>query len=89
MAGCFRVGFVGTEARDAAVAGYVHQVVGTAFAVGCRTVLAWGLSDRYSCLLGDGDAAQRDGRENHGHSLDAQFRRKAMWLALAPSFASA
>jgi endo-1,4-beta-xylanase len=79
----------GAAARDAVVAGYVQQVVGTALAAGCRTVLAWGLSDRDSWLIRDPDVARRDGQQHRGHPLDAAFRRKAMWQALARSFAGA
>jgi endo-1,4-beta-xylanase len=79
----------GLEARDDVVAGYVQQVVGTALAAGCRTVLAWGLSDRDSWLVRDADVARRDGQQHRGHPLDAAFRRKAMWQALARTFADA
>ena len=79
----------GLEARDAAVAAYAQQVVGTALAAGCRTVLTWGLSDRDSWLAQDPDVARRDGQQHRGHPLDAEFRRKAMWQALARSFAGA
>ncbi len=79
----------GQEARDGIVAAYVQQVVGTALAAGCRTVLTWGLSDRDSWLNRDPDVARRDGQQHRGHPLDAEFRRKAMWQALARSFASA
>jgi len=79
----------GLEARDAVVAAYVQQVVGTALAAGCRTVLTWGLSDRDSWLLRDPDVVRRDGQQHRGHPLDAEFRRKAMWQALARSFAGA
>ncbi len=79
----------GLAARDQAVAGYVQAVVATALAAGCRTVLTWGLSDRDSWLVRDTEVARRDGEQHRGHPLDAEFRRKTMWNALAQAFAGA
>jgi endo-1,4-beta-xylanase len=76
-------------ARDQAVAARVLEVVGTAVAAGCRTVLTWGLSDRDSWLAREPEVARRDGATHRGLPLDAAFRRKPMWTALARSFGAA
>ena len=73
-------------ARDASVAARVDAVVGTALAEGCRTVLTWGLSDKDSWLATDKDVARQDGNIHRGLPLDAEGRRKPMWLALARAF---
>lgn len=76
----------GVAARDAAVAARITEFVGAALAAGCRTVITWGLSDRDSWLTSDPDVARRDGQQNRGLPLDAEFRRKPMWNALAQAF---
>ncbi|MFC7551104.1 hypothetical protein ACFQU7_00495 [Pseudoroseomonas wenyumeiae] len=48
-----------------------------------RTVLTWGLSDKYSWLATDPDVAMPDKRPHRGLPLDAEWKRKPMWDALA------
>ena len=78
----------GFAARDAAVAGRVQEVVGTALEQGCRTVLTWGLSDKDSWLARDPDVMRKDGLAHRGLPLDAEGNRKPMWQALADAFAA-
>jgi len=73
-------------ARDAAVADRAHAVVSTALAEGCRAVLTWGLADPYSWLNMWEPARRPDGAQVRALPLDAEFRRKPMWHALARAF---
>ena len=76
----------GLPARDAAVAGRVRQVIGTALEQGCRTVLTWGLSDKDSWLAREPDVMRKDGQVHRGLPLDDAGARKAMWQALGTAF---
>ncbi|PWC29844.1 endo-1,4-beta-xylanase [Teichococcus aestuarii] len=73
-------------ARDALVAERAHAFVATALEGGVRTILTWGLSDKYSWLATEPAVALRDGRTHRGLPLDAEWRRKALWEALARAF---
>ncbi|RKK05472.1 glycosyl hydrolase family 10 [Pseudoroseomonas wenyumeiae] len=70
-------------ARDALVAERAYAFVSTAVGAGVRTVLTWGLSDKYSWLATDPDVAMPDKRPHRGLPLDAEWKRKPMWDALA------
>jgi endo-1,4-beta-xylanase len=74
-------------ARDALVAERAYAFVSTALGAGVRTVLTWGLSDRYSWLTTDPGVAMPDKRTHRGLPLDADWRRKPMWDALGRALA--
>jgi endo-1,4-beta-xylanase len=74
-------------ARDALVAERAYAFVSTALAAGIRTVMTWGLTDRYSWLRTDPGVAMPGQRTHRGLPLDAEWRRNAMWGALARAFA--
>ncbi len=76
-------------ARDAAVAERAHAVVSTALASGCRMVLTWGLADPHSWLNAWAPARRADGAVVRALPLDAAYRRKPFWHALAQAFAGA
>ena len=75
-------------ARDAAVASHAKAFLDVA--LGCPAVmgvLSWGLSDRRSWL---NDELPRDDKQlQRALPLDADLRRKPMWMALADAFAAA
>jgi endo-1,4-beta-xylanase len=73
-------------ARDAAVAARVHAFVSTALEAGVRTVLTWGVSDRWSWLARDPAVALPPGDVHRGLPWDWEGNRKAMWRALARAF---
>lgn len=73
-------------ARDEAVAARAHAVVSTALAEGCRMVLTWGLADPHSWLNAWAPARRADGAVVRALPLDAQYRRKPFWHALARAF---
>jgi len=70
-------------ARDNDVAQRVREFTTTATQNGCRTIITWGLTDKYSWLTQDPDVARRDGIPTRGLPFDAELRRKPMWHALA------
>jgi endo-1,4-beta-xylanase len=74
-------------ARDALVAERTYAFLSTALAAGVRTVLTWGLSDRYSWLSTEPGVVMPNGRTHRGLPLDAEWRRNAMWNAMARAFA--
>lgn len=51
-----------------------------------RSVLSWGLSDRYSWLSNYKDYKWPDGQLSRGLPLDGAMRRKPLWTALADAF---
>jgi len=71
--------------RDALVAERAEAFVSCALGAGVRTVLTWGLSDKYSWLATDTSVALPDGRSHRGLPMDGEWRRKPMWQALARS----
>ncbi|WP_431281906.1 endo-1,4-beta-xylanase [Humitalea sp. 24SJ18S-53] len=73
----------GYPARDAAVAAWVGNFLGAAIEGGVRTVLTWGLIDRYSWLVTTPGVARRDGLFHRGLPLDWNAQRKPMWRAMA------
>ncbi|WP_235913883.1 endo-1,4-beta-xylanase [Teichococcus coralli] len=73
-------------ARDALVAERAYAFLSCALGAGVRTVLTWGLTDKYSWLTTDPGVALPGGRTHRGLPLDAQFRRKPMWDAMARAF---
>ncbi len=54
-----------------------------------RSVLCWGLSDRYSWLSNYPDYKWPDGQLSRGLPLDGQMQRKPFWDALAAAFDAA
>ena len=54
-----------------------------------RSVLCWGLSDRYSWLSNYKDYKWPDGQLSRGLPLDGQMHRKPLWNAIAAAFDSA
>ena len=54
-----------------------------------RSVLCWGLSDRYSWLSNFKDYKWPDGQLSRGLPLDGQMRRKPLWDAIAAAFDAA
>lgn len=73
-------------ARDALVAERAHAFVATALENGCRTVLTWGLTDKYSWLAQEPAVAMGNGRIHRGLPLDDKWQRKPVWDALARAF---
>jgi endo-1,4-beta-xylanase len=73
-------------ARDALVAERAYAFVSTALEGGARTVMSWGLSDRYSWLANTPAVALGEGRVHRGLPLDETWQRKPMWQALARAF---
>jgi endo-1,4-beta-xylanase len=70
-------------ARDALVAERAYAYVSTALAAGVRTVMTWGLSDKYSWLTTDPGVAMPDKRTHRGLPLNAEWRRTPMWDAMS------
>ncbi|WP_150291824.1 endo-1,4-beta-xylanase [Sphingobium estronivorans] len=54
-----------------------------------RSILCWGLSDRYSWLSNFPDYKWADGQLSRGLPLDGQMRRKPLWDAIAAAFDAA
>lgn len=73
----------GFAARDEAVAAWVGRFLTAAVEGGVRTVLTWGLMDRYSWLVMDPGVARRDGLHHRGLPLDWEGNRKPMWRVMA------
>ena len=73
-------------ARDRAVAERVHAFASTAFEAGARTLLTWGISDRWSWLHRDPAVALAPGDVHRGLPFDWELNRKQMWHALARAF---
>ncbi len=73
-------------ARDNAVATRVHAFLSAAIEGGVRTVLTWGLSDRWSWLHREPAVALGEGDVHRGLPFDWQLNRKQMWRAMARAF---
>jgi endo-1,4-beta-xylanase len=73
-------------ARDAAVALRVHSFLSAALEGGVRTVLTWGISDRWSWLHREQAVALAAGDVHRGLPYDWELRRKQMWRAMARAF---
>jgi endo-1,4-beta-xylanase len=74
-------------ARDAKCAALVHAFASSVLEAGGRTVLCWGLADPFSWAnIEDDQPSKRSGRPARPLPLDAEFRRKPMWHALARAF---
>ncbi|WP_022683971.1 endo-1,4-beta-xylanase [Sphingobium bisphenolivorans] len=56
---------------------------------GMRSVVCWGLSDRYSWLSTFKDYKWPDGQLSRGLPLDGHMRRKPLWDAIAAAFDAA
>ncbi|UPG72782.1 endo-1,4-beta-xylanase [Roseomonas gilardii subsp. gilardii] len=76
----------GYPARDALVAARVKEFAEAALAGGVKTILTWGLIDRYSWLVSDPGVARKDGLKHRGLPLDWEGSRKPFWNALAEAF---
>ncbi|WP_245185567.1 endo-1,4-beta-xylanase [Falsiroseomonas frigidaquae] len=73
-------------ARDSAVAQRVHAFASAAFEGGARTLLTWGISDRWSWLHREQTVALDPGDVHRGLPYDWELNRKQMWRALARAF---
>jgi endo-1,4-beta-xylanase len=73
-------------ARDAAVALRTHAFASAAFEGGARTLLTWGISDRWSWLHREQAVALDPGDVHRGLPYDWELNRKQMWRALARAF---
>ncbi|MBV1797383.1 endo-1,4-beta-xylanase [Siccirubricoccus sp. G192] len=73
--------------RDAAAAAITHAFVSTVLEAGGRAVLTWGITDPYSWANTEPAMARADGLPGRPLPLDAGFRPKPMWHALARAFA--
>ncbi|WP_237182166.1 endo-1,4-beta-xylanase [Roseomonas marmotae] len=74
-------------ARDALVAERSYAFVSTALSAGVRTVLTWGLGQKYSWLATNPAVALPEGRIHRGLPLGPDGQRTPMWDALARAFA--
>lgn len=72
--------------RDALVADRVHAFASAAFEGGARTLLTWGLSDRWSWLQDTPAVALPNGEAHRGLPFDWELNRKPFWRALARAF---
>lgn len=72
--------------RDALVAERTEAFLSCALGAGVRTVLTWGLSDKYSWLATEPGVALPEGRIHRGLPFDGEWQRKPMWQALARGF---
>lgn len=73
-------------ARDSAVALRVHAFASAAFEGGVRTLMTWGISDRWSWLHREEAVALAPGDVHRGLPYDWELNRKQMWRALARAF---
>jgi endo-1,4-beta-xylanase len=73
-------------ARDTAVALRVHAFASAAFEGGARSLLTWGISDRWSWLHREQAVALAAGDVHRGLPFDWELNRKQMWRALARAF---
>lgn len=73
-------------ARDTAVALRVHAFLAAAIEGGARSVLTWGISDRWSWLHRDQAVALAPGDVHRGLPYDWELQRKQMWRAMARAF---
>ena len=73
-------------ARDRLVAERAAGFLGAAVEGGVRSLLTWGLVDRYSWLVSEPAVGRRDGKMHRGLPLDWEYNRKEMWRALARGF---
>jgi endo-1,4-beta-xylanase len=73
-------------ARDAAVALRTHAFASAAFEGGARTLMTWGISDRWSWLHREQAVALDPGDVHRGLPYDWELNRKQMWRALARAF---
>jgi endo-1,4-beta-xylanase len=73
-------------ARDFAVASRVHAFLSAAIEGGARTVMTWGISDRWSWLHRDQAVALAPGDVHRGLPYDWELQRKQMWRAMARAF---
>jgi endo-1,4-beta-xylanase len=73
-------------ARDQAVAERAHAFCSTCFEAGVKTLLTWGLSDRWSWLARDPAVALPAGDVHRGLPFDWELRPKAMRSAIARAF---
>ncbi len=72
-------------ARDTAVALRVHAFLSAAIEGGVRTVLTWGISDRWTWLNRE-PAVALDNDTHRGLPYDWELKRKQMWRAMARAF---
>jgi endo-1,4-beta-xylanase len=72
--------------RDLAVALRVHAFASSAFEGGARTLLTWGISDRWSWLQREPAVMMPPGEVHRGLPFDWELNRKPMWRALARAF---
>jgi len=72
--------------RDGIVAERAAAFVAAAAEGGVRTIMTWGLVDRYSWLVTDAAVARPDGKLHRGLPLDWEYNRKDMWRTMARVF---
>lgn len=72
--------------RDRLVAERTYAFTRCALDAGVRTIMTWGLTDKYSWLVNEPAVALGEGRQHRGLPLDETWRRKPMWQALARAF---
>ena len=78
------------RARDRAAAGYLKTYLDmTLDEPAVRTVITWGLSDRFSSMINDPTTRRDDGLPPRPLPYDANFQPKLMRAALAQAFRSA
>lgn len=73
-------------ARDTAVGLRVHAFASAAFEGGARSLLTWGISDRWSWLHREQAVALAPGDVHRGLPYDWELNRKQMWRALARAY---
>ena len=69
-------------ARDKMVADRVKSFLDAAFEGGVRTVITWGVVDRYSWLVSDPGVARTDGLQHRGLPFDWEGHPKQYWQAM-------
>jgi endo-1,4-beta-xylanase len=72
--------------RDTAVALRTHAFLSAAIEGGVRTVLTWGISDRWTWLWREQAVALGPGDTHRGLPFDWELNRKQMWRAMARAF---
>ncbi len=73
-------------ARDKLVADRVKAFLDAALEGGVKTIITWGLIDRYSWLVSDPGVARTDGLQHRGLPYDWEGQPKQYWHAMASAF---
>jgi endo-1,4-beta-xylanase len=76
--------------RDAAIAQACHDLLEVALAEpAVKTVITWGLTDKYSWLSQDDDVKRLDNLPSRGSPFDDALKPKPAYAALAQAFDAA